>query len=395
MLTCKVGNNIINTIDYTDGDIRKWSNKGILKCPVCNMTMIFKHGKIKVAHFAHEKDSNCLDIYSEPESEEHLQGKKIIYEWLKTQNNIKNIKLESYIPETKQRPDLYFEINNKRYVIEFQCTPIASEYLERRELYKLAGINDLWILGTKKYNIEIFSDFIAHSDRFKEIEKYNNLYLDIDTGKIIICKNIIMNCLKYKVLQLDNYYIYSINDVNFNEYDLQIVPSVSALSKLMEEDNKKYLEVKDELERKEKERINLEIKREEELALKQKLELECKELIQYLNKNYKIVKKNCKFNFEVGSSIYYLGKIIYESDCGDYTFFIKSNKIDCCSEEPCTRVQYLGGRGRHGGLRRRYYSSYKYVNKYSMEYEDLDIEIIKQFICTNVSNLLRNCKYGR
>ena len=44
-----------------------------------------------------------------------------------------------------------FKLNGEQYVIEYQCTPIATEYVERHDLYKAAGIKDIWIAGTEKY----------------------------------------------------------------------------------------------------------------------------------------------------------------------------------------------------------------------------------------------------
>lgn len=90
----------------------------------------------------------CDDGYAESETEEHIKGKIDLYEWIKTQKEVSDVILEGWIPETKQRPDIMFKYNNIQYVIEFQCTPISSEYIERHDLYMAAGINDIWILGT-------------------------------------------------------------------------------------------------------------------------------------------------------------------------------------------------------------------------------------------------------
>lgn len=74
-----------------------------------------------------------------------------MFEWIKNQNGVTEAVLEGWIPETKQRPDIKFKYNGKKYVIEYQCSPIATEYVERHELYKVSGIIDIWILGTEKY----------------------------------------------------------------------------------------------------------------------------------------------------------------------------------------------------------------------------------------------------
>lgn len=174
-LTCKVGNNVINTFEFEKEQIRKWSNKGILKCPMCDGKMVYKHGEYKIPHFAHECSCEFESqlIYNQPESEEHMIGKRNIYNWLKTQDGIENLKLEAWIQETKQRPDVYFEKDGNRYVIEYQCTPIATKYAERHRLYELAGIEDIWILGTEK--------FLEIADITKSL---NGLSVDVST-KII------------------------------------------------------------------------------------------------------------------------------------------------------------------------------------------------------------------
>lgn len=160
MLTCKVGQNTVNTIDYSDEQLRKWHKKDILKCPICNHPMYYRNGEIKVAYFAHQPGSDCVDtiLGSEPETEEHRQSIKDIYLYLKQQEGISDIILESWIPETKQRPDITFIYKGEKYAIEVQCSPLATEYLERHRLYKLAGIKDIWILGIDKYKDNITTD---------------------------------------------------------------------------------------------------------------------------------------------------------------------------------------------------------------------------------------------
>lgn len=191
MLTCKVGNSIINTFEYKNRELRDWSDRKLLKCPDCEELMIYRNGEFKIAHFSHK--SKCkFDkelIYRHPETEEHLNGKIAIYKWLK-RNNVKNVKLESWIPETKQRPDIYFEINNKRFVIEYQCSPISTKYKERHRLYKLAGICDIWILGFNKYGLnEIKTDTYIKATKTIEreiISEKNHCLMYLSNDNILI-----------------------------------------------------------------------------------------------------------------------------------------------------------------------------------------------------------------
>ena len=111
-----------------------WSKKGILICPACGKPYEFCHGKTVDAYFRHKDKSEC-DKYSEPETEEHLRGKIDLYEWIKKQDGVTDAVLEGWLPETKQRPDIMFKFHGDQCVIEYQCSPIATEYIERHELY--------------------------------------------------------------------------------------------------------------------------------------------------------------------------------------------------------------------------------------------------------------------
>ncbi|MDC4245542.1 competence protein CoiA [Clostridium perfringens] len=202
MITCQVGKKKINTFSYAPKQLREWSNKGLLKCPVCGSRMIYNHGEFKIPHFKHEKNCDCPDIYSEGVTEEHIKGIELLHNWLKKQEGVTNIELEKWIPETKQRPDIYFEYEDKPYVIEFQCSPIATKFLERRELYRLNEINDIWILGCNKYNVNTVLgkelDLNEWSQQFYkskaiECELYNQdyftFYLDVKLEMMIEIHN--------------------------------------------------------------------------------------------------------------------------------------------------------------------------------------------------------------
>lgn len=181
MLTCKVGDKIINCYDgtYNKEQLKKWANKNILLCPVCGKPYEYCHGKVTIPYFRHKEKEECEDRYSESETDEHLKGKIQLYEWIKKQNGVTDVILEGWIPETKQRPDIMYKYNNQQYVIEYQCSPIATEYYERHELYKLVGIKDIWICGFDKY----FGD----NKRYNTLEKdFNSVgYFNANNNKFI------------------------------------------------------------------------------------------------------------------------------------------------------------------------------------------------------------------
>lgn len=214
IITCKIGNSIVNSFDnkYNRNQLKEWSNKNILKCLVCGNTYEYCHGMIASPYFRHkDKSRECDGLFNEPETEEHIKGKILLHKWLKeleVKGMIENVQLESYIKETKQRPDLYFEQNGTRYVIEFQCTPISTEYLKRKELYRLAGIKDIWILGLEKYQIDGKNKTIE--------EKGTQLKLDVANNIIYTDGSLLRRSLPYKNMNCDNQNKFKLDDLVFD-----------------------------------------------------------------------------------------------------------------------------------------------------------------------------------
>ena len=221
MLTCKVGEKTINTIDYDDQQLRKWHDKNILKCPVCGGKMFYRNGEIKVAYFAHQPGSDCVDtiLGNEPETEEHRQSIKDIYLYLKNNINAKDIILESWIAETKQRPDISFTYNGKKYVIEVQCSPIATQYLERHRLYQLAGIRDIWILGFDKYKGNCTVDGYRKTKTIERQLLYNQklIYYNYLSKKIILVKDNGFSALLDRKTTFD----LQLNEINLSNIELE------------------------------------------------------------------------------------------------------------------------------------------------------------------------------
>lgn len=194
MLSCIVGNKSVNSFIYEETKLRKWSNKGILKCPECGEKVIYCNGDYKVPYFRHEAKSDCVGSYSEPMTDEHINGIKILFNRLSEIEGVSNLEVEKYIKNTRQRPDIYFEYKGDRYCIEYQCSPISTQYNRRHELYELEDIKDIWILGTEKYNFDKYEKD-NEKIRFREkkiktiedeIDKSSSplLYLDVTSENL-------------------------------------------------------------------------------------------------------------------------------------------------------------------------------------------------------------------
>lgn len=119
-------------------------------CPVCKEPLTVKAGKIRIPHFSHKKDSNCLSASSERESIQHLNGKLQLLEFF--QKHHVPVKLEYYLPKIQQRPDLLIKYNNRLFAIEYQCSSIPKSILHARTKgYIQEGIAPIWIVGGLPY----------------------------------------------------------------------------------------------------------------------------------------------------------------------------------------------------------------------------------------------------
>ncbi|MGR3777297.1 competence protein CoiA [Bacillus paramycoides] len=133
-------------------------------CTACGKEVQMKLGKQKSWHFAHKKVDSCLAFY-EAESMYHMHGKELLYKWLKTQSW--DVEIEHYLPEIRQRPDLFIERDGRKIAIEYQCAALCTEQLFKRTLsYWKAGIQVIWILGgnqLKRHSAYWFSLSSFHS----------------------------------------------------------------------------------------------------------------------------------------------------------------------------------------------------------------------------------------
>ncbi len=137
---------------------KKWSRQRLMKlrkessftCPTCKQEVELKLGSIIAAHFAHKKNGECPTGKGGYESDYHMRGKRDLYEWFQRQKEIQSVQLEPYLEETKQRPDLLIEYNQRKVVIEYQCSTIDVRSLKKRsQLYQQEGMSYLWILAAK------------------------------------------------------------------------------------------------------------------------------------------------------------------------------------------------------------------------------------------------------
>lgn len=115
-------------------------------CPGCREPVFLKQGQLRMAHFAHYREAGC-STFSEGETEQHLLGKQLLYSWLKGLGM--TVEMEPWLPRLQQRPDVLVKAGeDRRIVLEYQCSPIPLEHLrERTEGYRREGYEVVWLLG--------------------------------------------------------------------------------------------------------------------------------------------------------------------------------------------------------------------------------------------------------
>lgn len=133
--------------NHSPEHLRKLRQKESFFCPECKEQVILKIGTKKLPHFAHRKGTACSESY-ERESEYHLKGKLLLFEWL--QSTGVNTILEPYIKAIAQRPDIGFIHDGIEYAIEYQCSVIPEElFLQRTKNYRKINIIPIWIMAGK------------------------------------------------------------------------------------------------------------------------------------------------------------------------------------------------------------------------------------------------------
>ncbi|MDG5789132.1 competence protein CoiA family protein [Evansella sp. AB-P1] len=151
-------------------------------CPQCNEPLILKLGNQQTWHFAHYPKSSCV-LSQTGETESHIKGKKLIIKWLIDHGYAP--KIEYYIKEIKQRPDILVTIRGKTYVFEIQQSFISQEeYEKRNETYIKYGFEPIWIGIIRNleknyrpsYTTSMLDHFLIRSSPIS-----HSIYLDVET----------------------------------------------------------------------------------------------------------------------------------------------------------------------------------------------------------------------
>jgi competence protein CoiA len=184
--------NKVSPIENSEEELRLLSRSKMLFCPECQSVLRFASGVQVSAHFKHDHNSDC-SYDSEPETEEHIQGKIQIRNWLVQNYPDAHVEFEYKIVETNQRADVIAIFpNGEKIAFEMQCSKIqGSVWKERHQLYEKSGIKDYWILGQSvhkygKSNGEVDTDKHQLISLASEIYNLQNSLVFLDTKTSII-----------------------------------------------------------------------------------------------------------------------------------------------------------------------------------------------------------------
>jgi len=201
----------INSLLYDEITLERRAKNNEIFCPECGNNLKFRSGTFR-PHFWHGKNNRTYS-YSEPESETHIKGKTLLYDWLRSLYPKADVQLEWKIEETNQRSDvIVIHKNGEKWAFEFQCTPISEiVWLERHSLYKQAGVHDFWIMSSdvSRYIHEKNKAFRLSKDLEKAIFKTNGLayYLDVEKQLFHVIRG---GEFETKTIIIDSDYFFSI-----------------------------------------------------------------------------------------------------------------------------------------------------------------------------------------
>ena len=158
-----------NTIKYqVERDYRSSSNQGLLKCAECGGPVIFKFRNLDkmVPHFAHLNSGDNESCGYGWETEEHIEGKKILLDRMRELYPNIYHQMRYKVKEVNRFADLFFKLDNQQLVMEFQRTELDFRRFEDKiKDYNTLGLNSLWFLSGsredfskihREYNLPFF-----------------------------------------------------------------------------------------------------------------------------------------------------------------------------------------------------------------------------------------------
>lgn len=114
------------------------------------------------------------------ETKEHVDGINRLESILSKMDDVSDVLKTKQLEGTTQIPDLQFMRKGKSYVLEYQCSPIGSEYERRHAIYASCGVVDIWLCGSNKYSYycdDIYDDIFnyGYHHHYKSPSEHRNI----------------------------------------------------------------------------------------------------------------------------------------------------------------------------------------------------------------------------
>ncbi|MBM7840369.1 competence CoiA-like predicted nuclease [Alkalihalobacillus xiaoxiensis] len=153
-----------------ESEWREWRDNEKFYCIDCQAEVLLRLGNKRKWHFAHKKKTVCKGSHN-GETEKHQKGKTDLYHFFQKDHIVE---LESYIPLTKQRPDILIK-DKQMLAVEYQCATIETATIfDRNTRYQSAGINAIWILGGNRLKRQSTYLFKLHGFEWHALQTYKN-----------------------------------------------------------------------------------------------------------------------------------------------------------------------------------------------------------------------------
>ena len=266
-------NNIIN--NELEREYRFASKNKLLTCCGCGSPIMFKFKNLdkRKPHFSHYSSSGNEGCSYGKETEEHIEGKKLLLDHMRKFYPNLFYEMRYYIKFINRYADLYFKYDDKELIIEFQRTDLDINTInEKFKDYKSLDVNILWVFSEEYDSLQkVLREYNLSFTRRSVLNNFNNrlTLLNVANKEITILAKMLYKDKETQRIVLDEIFheTYLLNDIKIN-LDGSIQSSFDENLKLAK--NKFITDHKDRL-RKEKEdqeaREKLRIKKQSEKNL--------------------------------------------------------------------------------------------------------------------------------
>jgi competence CoiA-like predicted nuclease len=162
---CSNGQNVfLKDVYWSKALLTKMRNAYTFYCLTCAEEVVLKLGDRQAWHFSHRQNSLCSERYHCNESADHKAAKLEVYRWLESYKL--KPKIEHYLEDVRQRPDVYVKINDRKVALELQRSYLnRGHFLKRYFSYKDHDYETIWIgILSKPIQRAIYYYPLSHVD---------------------------------------------------------------------------------------------------------------------------------------------------------------------------------------------------------------------------------------